>query len=210
MADNEVMAKRIVAEGLTLRRRHRDLVRLSVRGQGADESRARPRRAVRRGGRDRDRVRRHHRDGQSGLCRWSSSLPPSNGCPVSSSPRTSTTPAARDWPTRTPRCEVGLHQLRVQLRRTRAAARCRPARPATSPPRTWSACSRRWASTPGCRLPKIIDAARAAQSVLGRKLTSHSIVAGPIDWAPATAARPLSPPTNAQSITPAHESETIR
>ena len=29
-----------------------------------------------------------------------------------------------------------------------------------------------------------IDAARAAQHVLGRKLTSHSIVAGPIDWAP--------------------------
>ena len=36
----------------------------------------------------------------------------------------------------------------------------------------------------GCRLPAIIDAARAAQSVLGRKLTSHSIIAGPIDWKP--------------------------
>jgi hydroxymethylglutaryl-CoA lyase len=36
----------------------------------------------------------------------------------------------------------------------------------------------------GLSLPAIIDAARAAQSVLGRKLTSHSIVAGPIDWAP--------------------------
>jgi hydroxymethylglutaryl-CoA lyase len=36
----------------------------------------------------------------------------------------------------------------------------------------------------GLSLPKIIDAARAAQTVLGRKLTSHSIVAGPIDWAP--------------------------
>jgi hydroxymethylglutaryl-CoA lyase len=30
----------------------------------------------------------------------------------------------------------------------------------------------------------MINAARAAQSVLGRKLTSHSIVAGPIDWVP--------------------------
>jgi len=30
----------------------------------------------------------------------------------------------------------------------------------------------------GLSLPAIIDAARAAQSVLGRKLTSHSIVAG--------------------------------
>ena len=34
----------------------------------------------------------------------------------------------------------------------------------------------------GVSLPPLIDAARAAQSVLGRKLTSHSIVAGPIDW----------------------------
>jgi hydroxymethylglutaryl-CoA lyase len=34
----------------------------------------------------------------------------------------------------------------------------------------------------GLSLPKIIDAARSAQSVLGRKLTSHSIIAGPIDW----------------------------
>jgi hydroxymethylglutaryl-CoA lyase len=36
----------------------------------------------------------------------------------------------------------------------------------------------------GISLPTLIDAARAAQQVLGRKLTSHSIVAGPIDWAP--------------------------
>jgi hydroxymethylglutaryl-CoA lyase len=36
----------------------------------------------------------------------------------------------------------------------------------------------------GVSLPALIDAARAAQTVLGRKLTSHSIVAGPIDWAP--------------------------
>jgi hydroxymethylglutaryl-CoA lyase len=36
----------------------------------------------------------------------------------------------------------------------------------------------------GVSLPALIDAARAAQSVLGRKLTSHSLVAGPIDWAP--------------------------
>jgi hydroxymethylglutaryl-CoA lyase len=36
----------------------------------------------------------------------------------------------------------------------------------------------------GVSLPAIINVARAAQSVLGRKLTSHSIVAGPIDWAP--------------------------
>jgi len=36
----------------------------------------------------------------------------------------------------------------------------------------------------GVSLPAMIDAARAAQSVLGRKLTSHSIVAGPIEWSP--------------------------
>jgi hydroxymethylglutaryl-CoA lyase len=34
----------------------------------------------------------------------------------------------------------------------------------------------------GVRLTDVIDAARAAQTVLGRKLTSHSIVAGPVDW----------------------------
>jgi hydroxymethylglutaryl-CoA lyase len=36
----------------------------------------------------------------------------------------------------------------------------------------------------GLSLPDVIDAARAAQAVLGRKLTSHSIIAGPIDWTP--------------------------
>ncbi|HZN84795.1 MAG TPA: hydroxymethylglutaryl-CoA lyase, partial [Mycobacterium sp.] len=36
----------------------------------------------------------------------------------------------------------------------------------------------------GVSLPAIIDAAREAQTVLGRKLTSHSIVAGPIEWKP--------------------------
>jgi hydroxymethylglutaryl-CoA lyase len=34
----------------------------------------------------------------------------------------------------------------------------------------------------GLSLTAVIEAARAAQSVLGRKLTSHSIIAGPIDW----------------------------
>ena len=38
--------------------------------------------------------------------------------------------------------------------------------------------------TTGISLPATIEAARAAQSVLGRKLTSHSIIAGPIDWNP--------------------------
>lgn len=35
----------------------------------------------------------------------------------------------------------------------------------------------------GVDLPALIDAARAAQSILGRPLTSHSIVAGPVVWA---------------------------
>ena len=36
----------------------------------------------------------------------------------------------------------------------------------------------------GLDLGKVIEAAREAQSVLGRKLTSHSIIAGAINWAP--------------------------
>jgi hydroxymethylglutaryl-CoA lyase len=36
----------------------------------------------------------------------------------------------------------------------------------------------------GVSLPAIIDAAQEAQTVLGRRLTSHSIIAGPIDWKP--------------------------
>jgi hydroxymethylglutaryl-CoA lyase len=39
----------------------------------------------------------------------------------------------------------------------------------------------------GLDLDRIIDAARAAQAILGRKLTSHSIVAGPVTWAPSAA-----------------------
>jgi DNA-binding transcriptional MerR regulator len=42
----------------------------------------------------------------------------------------------------------------------------------------------------GVSLPALIDAARAAQTVLGRKLTSHSLIAGPIDWAPNPDANP--------------------
>jgi hydroxymethylglutaryl-CoA lyase len=38
----------------------------------------------------------------------------------------------------------------------------------------------------GLDLDKIIEAAREAQSVLGRKLTSHSIIAGPVLWASAS------------------------
>lgn len=36
----------------------------------------------------------------------------------------------------------------------------------------------------GVDLPGVIEAAREAQSTLGRKLTSHSIVAGPVLWQP--------------------------
>jgi hydroxymethylglutaryl-CoA lyase len=35
----------------------------------------------------------------------------------------------------------------------------------------------------GISLPALIDAARDVQDVLGRKLTSHSIIAGPVEWA---------------------------
>lgn len=36
----------------------------------------------------------------------------------------------------------------------------------------------------GLDLGKVIEAAREAQTVLGRRLTSHSIIAGAIDWSP--------------------------
>ncbi|WP_273735370.1 hydroxymethylglutaryl-CoA lyase [Mycolicibacterium septicum] len=36
----------------------------------------------------------------------------------------------------------------------------------------------------GVSLPAVIDAARSAQTILGRKLTSHCIIAGPVDWTP--------------------------
>lgn len=38
----------------------------------------------------------------------------------------------------------------------------------------------------GVDLEKLIGVAREAQRILGRKLTSHSLVAGPVLWAPAT------------------------
>jgi hydroxymethylglutaryl-CoA lyase len=38
----------------------------------------------------------------------------------------------------------------------------------------------------GLDLDRLIDAAREAQSTLGRKLTSHSIIAGPVIWSPAS------------------------
>ena len=37
----------------------------------------------------------------------------------------------------------------------------------------------------GVDLEQLIEVAREAQRVLGRKLTSHSIIAGPVLWAPA-------------------------
>jgi isopropylmalate/homocitrate/citramalate synthase len=42
----------------------------------------------------------------------------------------------------------------------------------------------------GLDLGAVIDAARAAQAILGRKLTSHSIVAGPVTWARPPASAP--------------------
>ena len=66
---------------------------------------------------------------------------------TSSSPPTSTTPAARGWPTSTPRWSPGSTRS-SRASASWAAARCRRARPATSPPRTSSRCCTRWASRP--------------------------------------------------------------
>ena len=78
--------------------------------------------------------------------------------------------------------DAGVDQLRVELRRARAAARCRAARPATSPPRTSCRCCTRWASRPASRSSALLEAARAAQEVLGRPLGSHVLTAGPVVW----------------------------
>jgi hydroxymethylglutaryl-CoA lyase len=34
----------------------------------------------------------------------------------------------------------------------------------------------------GIDLPKLVGAARAAQTILGRPLGSHLLTAGPVDW----------------------------
>jgi hydroxymethylglutaryl-CoA lyase len=39
----------------------------------------------------------------------------------------------------------------------------------------------------GLDLNEVINAARAAQAILGRKLTSHSLIAGPVIWSPPAA-----------------------
>ena len=42
----------------------------------------------------------------------------------------------------------------------------------------------------GLDLPRVIESAREAQAFLGRKLTSHSILAGPVDWTGSLAGHP--------------------
>ena len=64
-----------------------------------------------------------------------------------SSPRTSTTRAARAWRTCWRRSSRGSTPSRAPSASS-AAVRCRRGRPGTSRPRTWSRCSRRWASQP--------------------------------------------------------------
>ena len=39
----------------------------------------------------------------------------------------------------------------------------------------------------GIDLPRLIEASRAAQEVLGRPLGAHVLSAGPVDWRPRTA-----------------------
>ena len=92
----------------------------------------------------------------------SSSRRRSSGCPASSSPRTSTTPAARDWPTCSRRWRRAW-RASSRASASSAAARCHRARPATSPPRTWSRCSTRWGSQTGVDLGALLAASRAVQ-----------------------------------------------
>ncbi len=78
----------------------------------------------------------------------------------SSSPPTSTTPAARAWPTCTPRWRPGSTRS-SRASASWAAARCPRARPATSPPRTSSRCCTRWACRPASTCAALIKVSRA-------------------------------------------------
>ena len=80
------------------------------------------------------------------------------------------------------RARGGGRLLRGELRRARRLPGARRARPATSPARTWSRCWRRWASSTGVDLARLVEASRAAQEVLGRPLGAHVLRAGPVDW----------------------------
>ena len=75
--------------------------------------------------------------------------------------------------------EVG-HRLASRARsRSSAAARCRRARPATSPARTWSRCCTRWGSRPASTSSACSRCARRAQEVLGRPLSGPPAHRGP-------------------------------
>ena len=63
-----------------------------------------------------------------------------------------------------------------------AAARCRPARPATSLPRISSRCCTRWASQTGIDLPALIAALAAGAPTARAAARLHTLVAGPVDW----------------------------
>ena len=92
--------------------------------------------------------RRHHRRGNGRPGRGAARRASSRPAPRSArSPCTSTTPTARRWPTRSPRCasECPLWTLRPA---DSAAARTPSRRPATWPPRTWCGCWTAWASAP--------------------------------------------------------------
>ena len=74
-----------------------------------------------------------------------------------------------------------------------AAARCRRARPATSPPRTSSRCCTRWASRPGSTSTRCSRRRAPSRDVLGRPLGSHTLIAGPVDWRLTARRRPTGP-----------------
>ena len=82
--------------------------------------------------------------------------------PTSSSPPTSTTRAARAWPTCWPRSSRASTRSSPRSASS-AAARSRRARRATSPPRTWSRCCTRWASRPASRSSACSRPARGAR-----------------------------------------------
>ena len=148
-----------IAPQVQARGRHLHRLRLHAAGRGAGRRGDPARRAVRRGRRRRSRAcptpsampTRRRCAACSGACAPSSATRPA--------PPTCTTRAASAWPTAS---RPTRRACAPSTRRSAAsaAAPMRRARRATSSPKTWSSCSRPWASRTGIDIDKLI-AARA-------------------------------------------------
>ena len=116
-----------------------------------------------------DRLRRHHRDGQpgpgGGLLQDARGRSWGRGRADRPLPQH---PRRRALPTCSPR-STPASRASSRASASSAGARCRPARPATSPPRTSSRCSTRWASTPAWTCPRCWRARAAPRRSSGAR-----------------------------------------